>query len=236
MVMIQQWQMADFKLDSRPRSTLASFHSKKTQTKRKARACHCPVIRPPAGPQSVRAVQQTHDTTGKVWQFTFFPTDTCWINIQKDNSPNGWSSLQMTASEDVVHWVCHQEKDYICYYHRLWTLGAFFISARVGPVQHLPVRPKCPVRIASDKIKHQSFFPSYDGHHHGSPHRRQRSHIIFLAKFPHTKRTTERVWNKQKTAEEMMLSFSVNELAVQSCQLWTIMETFVLPQFGFCSV
>lgn len=33
--MIQQWQMADFKLDSRPRSTLASFHSKKPKRKEK---------------------------------------------------------------------------------------------------------------------------------------------------------------------------------------------------------
>lgn len=50
-------------------------------------------------------------------------------------------------------------------------------------------------------------------------HRRQKSHIICLTKFPHTERT-ERVWNKQKTVEEMMLSFSVNDL----CKVLSIMN------------
>lgn len=159
MVMIQQWQMADFKLDSRPRSTPASFHSKKLKRKEKLERVTVLLYVLQQDRRASELSRKHMMPQERCDSPLFFPTDTCWINIQKDNIPNGWSSQQMTASEDVVHWVCHQEKDYICYDDRLWTLGAFFISAWVDSVQHLPVRPSCPVRIASDKIKHQSFFP-----------------------------------------------------------------------------
>lgn len=102
----------------------------------------------------------------------------------------------------------------------LWWVFTVKTAAQVDPVQHPRVRPNCPVRIDSDEIKHQSFSSSHDGRHHGWPHRRQKSHIICLTEFPHNKRRTERVWNIQKAVEEIMLSFSVNDL----CTVLSIMN------------
>lgn len=73
------------------------------------------------------------------------------------------------------------------------------------------------------------FLCSCASHHHRSPHRRPRSHIICLTKFPHTK-WRKMVWNKQNAADEinyLWCSVFGKWTCCAVLSIWTIMDTCV---------